>query len=264
MINRVRGTLLSIGLAFLGIFGIFVVDNYAVVSVTSTPAQAIGTPSVTTVPVKVSCMTSKVPFYFANVPTQAKEGRRSFGPPMNVTKIDNPDRRSGLYTTPFTPISAEPKNVGAELAARLCGRKVRNGRHLTTVHGPDKSLYLALAMAAEGRDPRRPLSDKEWEDGVNYAVTEGIQYDRVITERVITAPKGWTTYMEPGADMNQAPRIGVTKFAHWESWITRLSYRLPNGKIIELTARADCGNQFGWSSKDAMPKVARQLAQTHA
>lgn len=263
MINRARGTLFGLGLALLSICGLFIIDNFGVVNASSVPPVIATTPPTITVAAS-SCMTSKTPFYFANVPTQAKEGRRSFGPPMNVRSVDNPDLASGMYTKPFEPITAEPKDVGAELAARLCGRKVRTGPTVRTLHGPDKSLYLALALATEGRDPRRPLSDKEWEDGVNYAVTEGIQYNKVVTKRVVKAPEGWTTYMEPNADPSKAPRIGVTRFTHWESWITELPYKLPSGKVIVLKPRADCGNQFGWDSYDAMPSAARQLARSKA
>lgn len=257
--NRVQGMLIAIATAVAAVSTMFVAANTAVV--TPTP-EFVAAPAPTITPTTPAskpepCLSNSNPFYFANVPTEAKESPWSFGPPVTVQKVDNTDRKSAMYTATFKPITAKPQRVGMELVARLCGRAGWNGERYGNIHGGDMMLYLAI-MSLDERDPNAALTRQEWEDGVEYLVRGGgIKFSTMRTEHVTEKPRGYSAYMEPAPRKGQAPRLGVSKFTHWQSWITYVDITFRSGRTVKAELRDDCGFQLRFTSLDKVPTVLR-------
>lgn len=255
--TRVRGLLLTLAMLIAGVITVFAAANTAIVTVTSARVGVMITPPPKSVPIKEPCLSNSRPFYLGNLPAEVKEGRRSFGPPMTVRKVDNTDRKSQMYTTPFKAITSKPARVGNEILARLCGRAGWNGSFAGNIHGGDQAFYLAFTAAYDRKDPNRPITRKEWEEGVQYLVDTGIQFRDITVERRIAEPAGYTLYMEPNRDRTKPPRIGAAKFAHWESWIVTIPVRMPGGGVVTKMFRADCGLQLMANSPDELPPALR-------
>lgn len=191
------------------------------------------------------CINGMPAHFYANTAKEHKEGPRSFGPPATMR-----GSQPGLYQ----PIMTAPNHgqVVMELEKRLCGHA-----DIAYTHGGDKALYLALLSMADGGDPNRHLSQKEWGDGLEYLVRQGFQHHKARIEYRPTG-SGYTLLMEPTTN-GSTPEVRAMKTDDAGGWYYIVPVVRPDGSTITLELRLDCGFQPHVNNATQLPVSLQAL-----